>query len=86
MTTKTLKAKIKKYKELKAQIDEIEVIKKSIQAQIIEEFANNELQKLDGLQLVTFTKEYMTKKDTPADIWDLYKKETSVNQLRSCKA
>lgn len=87
MTLKSLKRNIKRYKDIKAQFDEIEKIKNDLSGKIIEEFKAHELKSVDGLQLVTFTREYLTKTSgIPSDLWDLYKTDCQVEQLRKCKA
>lgn len=85
-TDKTLNAKIKAYKDIAAQIAELEKEKKKLSDWIISEYDSRQIEKFNGLGIVNQTRETIKKADVPIAIWDRFKTISSSRYLRKCKA
>ena len=70
------------YKEISAQISELEKNKRRLSSELLKAFDNAGIDKYDGLQIVERTTETIKKDNIPVKLWDYYK---TVNTSRFIK-
>lgn len=81
LDTKTI-YQIAAYKEISAQISELEKSKRRLSSELLKAFDNAGVDKYDGLQIVERTTETIKKDNVPIKLWDYYK---TVNTSRFIK-
>ena len=82
MLDKNIIYQIAAYKEISAQISELEKSKKRLSSELLQAFDNAGIDNFDGLQVVERTTETIKKGTIPEKLWDHYK---TVNTSRFIK-